>query len=295
MRIGAFELHEPLPDLREPHVFTILSPWIDVGGVGSLALRLLEAHFNARELGRLRRPGFFYDFTRYRPTISFIEGRRKIDIPNTSIRYAKRDEGNDLLFLHCLEPHAMGETYVESTLKVLERLNVKRYCLLGGMYDSVPHTRPLIITGTASNSEVENELRKANVRRSSYQGPTTINIMLSEQAPKHGIETLTLIVHLPYYTRLEEDCGGEYALLSLICHLYNFPIDLSVPKRRGEEQYKELSLAIAGNHEIEEVIKEMEQSYDEGLEERKPPEAIPHLSSEIEKFLKEMEKRFGSD
>jgi len=295
MRIGAFELYEPLPELRKPHAFTMLSPWIDAGGVGSLTLRLLEAHFNARELGKLRRPGFFYDFTRYRPTISLVEGHRTTNIPNTFIRYARRDEGNDLLLLHCLEPHAMGETYVESVLKVMERLNVKRYCLLGGMYDSVPHTRPLIVTGTASESEVENELRKANVRRSRYQGPTTINILLSEQAPKRGIETLTLIVHLPHYTRLEEDFSGEYALLSLVCHLYNFPIDLGTVKRRGEEQYKEVSLAIEGNPEIEEVIKTMEKSYDEGLEKNKAPEAMPHLSPEIEKFLNEMEKRFSSD
>jgi len=70
--------------------------------------------------------------------------------------------------------------------------------------------------------------------------------MISEQAPKHGVGTLTLIVHLPHYVRLEEDYSGQYALLSLICHLYNLPIDLDQIKHIGEEQYRRISLAVPG-------------------------------------------------
>ena len=47
--------------------------------------------------------------------------------------------------------------------------------------------------------------------------------------------------------------------------------------------------------EVSELVKAMEISYDEGLKEKKAPEQMPHLSPEVEKFLKEMEKRFGSD
>lgn len=57
MTIGAFEVKEPLPDLREPHALTMLRPWVDVGTVGSLTLRRLERHVQARELAELARPG----------------------------------------------------------------------------------------------------------------------------------------------------------------------------------------------------------------------------------------------
>jgi hypothetical protein len=33
MRIKAFELEEPVPELREPHVIAMLEPWIDAGNV----------------------------------------------------------------------------------------------------------------------------------------------------------------------------------------------------------------------------------------------------------------------
>ena len=295
MKVGAFELCEPLPELRNTQAFAMLSPWINVGGVGDSTLRLLESHFKAGELGKLRRPGIFYDFTRYRPMISLVEGRRVTSIPNTVMNYSQGGEKGDFVFLHCLEPHAMGETYVESVLKVFEKLNVKRYCLLGGMYDSVPHTRPLTVTGTASESSLEDKLGGFNVKSSRYQGPTTINILIAEQAPKYGFETLTLIVHLPHYVQLDEDYSGKYALLRLVCQLYGLPIDLDQMRHAGEEQYRKIGLAMEANPEVKELVKALEDSYDEGVEETKPPEQMTRLSPEVERFLKEMENRFDSD
>jgi hypothetical protein len=69
-------------------------------GVLSLILNGLEAQFGAEELGRLAKPGHFFDFTRYRPNLYFEGGTRQISIPNTTLSYAKRETGNDLLFLH---------------------------------------------------------------------------------------------------------------------------------------------------------------------------------------------------
>lgn len=294
MRVGAFELDEPLPELKDAHAFAMLSPWIDVGQVGSLTLSLLETHFNARELGRLKRPGSFYDFTRYRPTIYRVEDRREIKIPNTFINYARQEGGNDFLFLHCLEPHMLGETYTDSVVKVLDKLKARRYCLLGAMYDSVPHTRPLLITGTASDPKMEARLRELKVNRSSYQGPTTINILTSEQVLERGLESLTLIAHLPHYAQLEEDFNGQYALLTLLCSLYDFSLNLNDIKRKGEEQYRRIGAAVEMNPQVKEIVEAMERDYDSRPVEEHRESPMPPLSPEVEKFLREMDKRFDS-
>ena len=102
MRIGAFELKEPIPELNDPYVLAVLRPWIDVNNVGSLVLDGLETQLGAKELGRLAKPGSFFDFTRYRPTLYLEKGSRQISIPNTTLRYVKRESGNDLFFLHLL-------------------------------------------------------------------------------------------------------------------------------------------------------------------------------------------------
>jgi hypothetical protein len=126
----------------------------------TLTLTRLEVTFGARELGRLVEPGSFFDFTRYRPVMYLKEGIREVTIPNSFITYAQREGENDLIFLHLLEPHMMAELYVSSVLQVLKKLNIQRYCLLGSMYDMVPHTRPLLVTGNATGKQVEKELQE---------------------------------------------------------------------------------------------------------------------------------------
>ncbi|MFC1968665.1 PAC2 family protein [Chloroflexota bacterium] len=295
MRVGAFDFNDPLPELREPQAFAMLSPWVDVGRLGSSTLSQLEAHFHARDLGGLRRPGAFYDFTRYRPTLYIVDGRREIKTPNTFVKYARRETGNDLVFLHCLEPHMLGETFVESILKVLEKLGVRRYFVVGGMYDSVPHTRPLLVSGSATGSNMESELANLKVRQSGYEGPTSINFLVSQKAANRGIETVTLLVHLPHYAQLEEDYSGQHVLLNLLCSLCNFSVDLSGIKQRGEEQYREVGLVVEESPQAKQMVEAMQMSYDAALEEQSGYEQAPHLSLEVEKFLQEIDKGFGSN
>jgi len=292
MRIGAFELDEPLPDLRNPHAFALLRPWVDVGSVGSLTIAVLESQFKARPLGKLSEPGSFFDFTRYRPVLRLIEGRREVRIPNSFINYAKGPHDNDLVFFHLLEPHMLGEAYADSILKVLRRLGISRYCLVGAMYDAVPHTKPLIVTGTASGS-AESALHALGVRSSDYEGPTTIAILLSLEAPKYDIEVMTLIVHLPQYSQLEEDYAGRLRLLEVLTSLYNFPIDLEQSRREAKQQYAKLSLAAEAEPRVREIIQRLEAYYEARTSqtEEKPPK----LSPEVEKFLREMDRRFGQN
>jgi len=35
MRIGAFDLPEPVPTLRDAHALVMIRPWVDVGSVGT--------------------------------------------------------------------------------------------------------------------------------------------------------------------------------------------------------------------------------------------------------------------
>jgi hypothetical protein len=60
MRIGKFELVEPLPELRNPHVIASLTPWIDAGSVGSLTIERIERFMDAEDLGKLATPGTYF-------------------------------------------------------------------------------------------------------------------------------------------------------------------------------------------------------------------------------------------
>ena len=293
MRLGAFELSEPLPELREPHALAILRPWIDVGNVGTLTLSRLESQLKALELGRLARPGNFFDFTRYRPTIYLKEGRRELEIPNTTIAYAKLDGRNDFLFLRLLEPHMLAETYIDSILKLFKRFGGKRYCLLGAMYDMVPHTRPLLVTGTGSNLKLQNEVETAKVLPSEYVGPTTIALLLSQNASQMGIETLSLMVHLPQYLTIENDYRGQTTLTQMLSSLYGFPVaqdDLDTAKEQADSVSQVAEQMMQQEPRYRPILEYLEANYDSRVNKTK---GESKLSPELEQLLQDLSRRFS--
>jgi len=299
MRIGAFEIHEPVPELRDPHVFAMVRPWVDVGSVGTLTLNRLERFLGSKELGKLVRPGTFFDFTRYRPTMRLANGEREVKIPNSIVRYAKTENGPDYLFFHLLEPHSNGEDYTDSLLEVVKHFDVKRYCRIGAMYDAVPHTRPLLVTGTLGSVQQTRPVPHFKVRASTYQGPTTIMNLLSEGIEKSEIESINFMVHLPQYVQLEEDYAGTSRMIEVLSSVYDsIPADLA-PIRRGQRQYRELSATLEQNSELKELIQQMEARYDAQMdsEESSAEESVPTatLSPEIERFLSELGERLDSE
>jgi len=292
VRIGAFELNEPVPELKEPYALAILRPWIDVNNVGTFLLNGLETQLGAKELGRLARPGHFFDFTRYRPMLYLEEGVRKVNVPNSTMSYAKRENENDLLFLHLLEPHALSEIYVDSVLEVLRTFGVKKYILLGSMYDAVPHTRPLIVNGGAIGRETELDLKKSGAQPSNYQGPTTITILITQKAPQLGIETTWFIVSLPQYVHVEEDFLGKVRLMEVLNRLYGLPLDKKDFEKAGE-QFRLINQKVEKTPELKELLPELETLYEVRIK-RKVGDKEPKLSPEMEEiFWKIIGKDFG--
>ena len=302
MRVGAFEINEPVPVLRDPHAFAMIRPWVDVGSVGTLTLNRLERFMGSKELGKLHRPGTYFDFTRYRPNMRFVDGVRQVKIPNSTIRYATTENGPDYLFFHLLEPHSNGEDYTDSILEVVRYFGIKRYCRLGAMYDAVPHTRPLLVTGSLGSVEQKRSVPNFKLSQSTYQGPTTIMNLLSEGIEKDEIETINFMVHLPQYVQLEEDYAGTSRMIEVLSSVYdNIPTDLA-PVRRGQRQYRELNASVDRNSELKTLIQQMEQYYDSQLTAEAAQSASeesgdsgPALSPEIEAFLSELGDRLESE
>ena len=289
MRSGAFELVEPLPELKEPHVLSIIRPWMDAGNASSMMLSRLEAYFDARDLGRLARPGNFLDFTRCRPLVYNDQGTRRVVVPNTFLTYAKRESGNDFIFLNMTEPHMLAEIYVDSIVRLFTIFGVKRYCLLGSMYDLVPHTRPLLITGRGGKS-MEQKLGPLDVQSSDYEGPTTIIHLVSQHAAEMGIETMSFIVHLPQYTQLDNDYAGMVRLMELLHSIYDIPVDED-DTREAEKQRRNLDAVLDHNPRMKNVVTQLEEQYEARFRKDTQKDS-PRLAPEVEQFLKEMEQRF---
>jgi len=293
MRIGAFELAEPVPELSDPHALTIIPAWMDAGGSARMTLSRLEQNFEGKDLARLVRPGEFFDFTRCRPILSGKGDASEFALTNAVVTFGRREEGCDFIFLRLPEPNAMAEVYIESVVELLKTFGVKRYGLLGSIYDMVPYTRPLLVTGSASNQGLQNSLSVAKVVTSDYEGPTTILQLIGQQMLQSGIETFSAVVHLPGYMNPGNDYRGENRLMEVVGALYDLPVPQETVEK-AKEQQEQLSLVaeqfLQQQPQLRVMLKQLEDNYDARIKEQNRE---IHLSPEVEKFLKELNGRFG--
>jgi len=292
MKIGVFYMCDPMPETDGAYAFAILRPWIDVNNVGTSILQELEERYGAKQIGELKTPGIFYDFTRYRPTIHIEAGIRELNIPNTKIYHAKRADEPDLIFFHLLEPHANAELYVKSVLKLLSIMHVKRYILIGSMYDTVPHTRPLFVNGYGLGKQANIDVKRACVMPITYHGPSTIIHLVTKGAEEMGIETNVFIVSLPQYIVLEEDYMGKIRLMEILNLLYNIPLDKEEFEKALTQ--KEMIMSRLDNSpEVRMLLPQLEAAYDMRLK-NMDIEGTTHLTTEMEEyFWKSMGKDIG--
>ena len=294
MKIGAFLVNEPVPALNEPHVISILHPWIDAGAAGTLTLTRLEERFEAQELARLETPGTFFDFTRYRPTTQMVDGERRLEIPNTVVNYASKEGYPDLLFIHLLEPHAMAEDYIASIVELFKHFNVKRHCRVGAMWNAVPHTRPLMLTGLLAGEAQQRLGHLVTQRQSTYQGPTSIMGLLNQEQEKLGIANLSLMTHLPQYLQLDEDFTGAARLLEAVGVLYGMPLDFPEGEM-GVQQYEQVNEEMERNRAARDLVARLEIQYDSRDEQTSNGEDSepqpPPLAPDIQRFLRDLGRR----
>jgi predicted ATP-grasp superfamily ATP-dependent carboligase len=283
VRIGAFELTAPLPECNEPYVLAALRPWIDVNNVGTLVLKELATRFGAAEFAKLSKPGQFYDFTRYRPVVDLEEGIRGMSIPNTTMRYAKREGQNDLLLLRLLEPHAHAEAYIGSVLRLLKTFKVKKYILLGSMHDMIPHTRPLLVSGYGMGGEAARDLKKAGILPITYHGPSSIVNLIAKEAAESDIEVIVLIVSLPHYMVLEEDYLGKLRLMEVLNTLYNVPV-AKEDFEKALEQRDRINERLENSPEVKILLPQLENVYDARIEMMEKA-GVPSLTPEMEELF----------
>ena len=282
MNIEEFNLNIPLATYKNSHFISILRPWINVGNVGHNAISRLVKIFNLEEIGKLKKPSKYYDMTRYRPEILEEDGERKVRVPNTVIFGNRIPSERNIFLLYMLEPHNYAEDYNDAFIDLIKKLNGQRYTSIGGMFDSVPHTRPLPVTGSYKGWIPPSPLDQTLKRKSNYVGPTSMTSQLSQILSKEfSIETLSLMVHIPLYIKLEDDFLATSRLLETLSKIYNFPIDL--PEReKGEKQYKEIHKNLEGNSQVADLIKQFEANEELNNDEL-------GLSPKIEDFLKDLE------
>ena len=185
-------------------------------------------------------------------------------------------------------------------LQLLLSLGVKRYMQVGAMYDVVPHTRPLLVSGQSSDPVTHKRLEERyGVRRSRYEGPTSIMSSLTRDTSARGIEYVSLLARLPQYAPVEEDQAGKLKMLEAVSDLYSLPLDLGDLRERAEQQLAQMNTAVDQNPQLRRALEQLEQRYDARQARRMHPQEPSaatqteqtQLPPAIEQFLRELDDK----
>ena len=161
------------PDgLRAPALICAFKGWNDAADAASSAITFVAGALGAQRFATID-PEEFYDFQSTRPQVKLVDGHaRRIVWPEVELYEARVPRApRDLLLLVGHEPSLRWRTFSQVIAELAEALGTQLVVTLGALLADVPHTRPISVTGMATDSDL---VVRLGLTRSSYEGPTGI-------------------------------------------------------------------------------------------------------------------------
>jgi len=270
-----------LPVLRSPVAIAAFEGWNDAADASTAAVEHLEEIWQSSVVAALD-PEEFYDFQVNRPTISLAEGATlRVDWPTTRFSVASPpDAERDVLLIRGIEPSMRWRTFCDELLEVCHSLDVTRIVLLGALLADVPYTRPLTISGSASDRVVA---ERYGLTVSRYEGPTGIVGVLQDAATRAELDAVSFWVHVPHYANNPPCPKATLALLHRIEEVLDLPIPTADLAEESAEWESRLRQAAEQDAELAEYVRELEErSGDAGI----TPLSGDEIASEFEKYLR---------
>jgi len=186
-----------LPPLNNPWMVAAFEGWNDAADAASSVIEHLVSEWDAQILTELD-PEDFYDFQVNRPHAHSNEhGVREIVWPAPTIYVATPPGADrDVLLLRAPEPNIRWKSFCNLIVKLAGLAGVSDIVTLGALLADTPHTRPVPLTGSASDLEVAERL---GLQSSSYTGPVGITAILNHTAAHEGISSVSLWAAVPHY------------------------------------------------------------------------------------------------
>jgi len=262
--------------LRRPVLIAAFEGWNDAGDAASGAVEHLELTWDARKVFALE-PDEFYDFQVNRPMVSGGQGGqggpgepRRITWPTTRVSVCTpAGSARDVVLVRGLEPNMRWRAFCTELLAVGAELGTELVVTLGALLADNPHTRPVPVSGSASDPAVA---RALGLERSRYEGPTGIVGVFGDESAKSGVGVVSLWARVPHYVAAPPCPKATLALLRRVEDLLEITVPLGeLPEqaRRWERSVDEMA---AEDSEVREYITSLEQ--------REPETDLPEASGE---------------
>ena len=287
-------IHET-PDKKLKHMVVVFSGWADAAEGASSAIKFLQRKLKSKKFAEID-PEEFYDFSQTRPYTSRTrDGKRRIHWPANEFSYLtdpKADSG--VMVFVGVEPNLKWRTFAKTVATVAKDHGVESVVHIGALLDAVPHTRPVKLSGTASESSLSEFLEGQGIRSSNYQGPTGISSAVMAACVEEGLEYTSIWGHTSHYLQAAPNHRVGSTLLEILLKLLNLPLDLAELKSAASVFNLEVEKAVAKDDQIASYVTKLEGQYDEAVAAIEIPDPA-ELVQDLEKFLRGEQRRPPTD
>jgi predicted ATP-grasp superfamily ATP-dependent carboligase len=275
------------PDgLRAPAMVCAFQGWNDAGDAASSAVSFLATSLQARRFARIDSEEF-YDFQTNRPSVQFNdENEREIVWPAVEVLEATAPRApRDLVLVQGVEPSLRWRSFTGHIVELAEALGVQVVVSLGALLGDVPHTRPVSMSGHATDPAL---MERLGMQGSTYEGPTGIVGVLHAACAQAGLPSASLWAGVPHYVAAAANPKAALALLRRVEGLIGVSVDVSELESAAADYERQVGLAVQSDPDIQAFVERLEQAA-EG-EEDVAPEDVPSgdaIAREFQRFLRQ--------
>jgi proteasome assembly chaperone (PAC2) family protein len=275
------------PDgLRAPALVCAFKGWNDAADAASSAITFVANALGARRFATID-PEEFYDFQNTRPTVKLVEGlARSIVWPEVELFEARVPRApRDLVLLTGSEPSMRWRTFSAVVTELAEALGTQLVVTVGALLADVPHTRPVSITGLASDPGLVARLGLAN---SSYEGPTGIVGVLHAACQQSGLPSASLWAAVPHYIAAAPNPKAALALVRKLEGLVGVAVDASELETAAADYDRQVNLAVQSDPDVQAFVERLEQAA--GSEPSEQPGSLPSgetIARDLQRFLRQ--------
>ena len=277
------------PALRSPVLVASFSGWNDAANAASTALGAIAASLETELVARID-PEEFFDFQANRPTIEISDGRMTgVEWPDNLVVAATAEGAErDLLLISGTEPSTRWRTFCGAVLDIAERCGVESVITFGSLIADVAHTRPVPITGLATDDEMIEQLGFEDV---SYEGPTGVLGVFHGICRERGLSAASLWAAVPHYAAAVPNPKAGLALLRRLEGMIGIAVEASELEDAAGSFEKQVSQAVAANPEIRELVERLEEQQDEvaGFSQEDVPSGDA-IAQDFQRFLRQQQR-----
>jgi predicted ATP-grasp superfamily ATP-dependent carboligase len=170
-------------------------------------------------------------------------------------------------------------------VELAEAIGTQLVVTVGALLADVPHTRPVSVTGLASDPAL---IARLGLTSSSYEGPTGIVGVLHAACQQSGLPSASLWAAVPHYIAAAPNPKAALALVRKLEGLVGVAVDASELESAAADYDRQVNAAVQSDPDVQAFVERLEQAAGTDADEDAGP--LPSgdsIARDLQRFLRQ--------